>query len=446
MTAAGEARPGIGSTDVIVAVSTAPGRAAIGVVRMSGPGSLDILEALTGRTRADARRMVERTARDPDTGSPLDRVLVWYGRAPHSYTGEDLVEIHAHGNPWILESLVTACCSLGARRAAPGEFTRRALEAGRLDLAGAEAVLAAIEATSTGGARIAAKALDGVLSREVRRLRREVLGVAADIEAAIDFEDDVGDPGVESLGERMDGLCGGLREMAGSMRENARLLDGADVALLGPVNAGKSTLFNRLVGRDRSIVHADPGTTRDVITEHREVDGLLIRFHDTAGIREPGDEVESEGIRRARELRHDADLVVFVRDATRPGEGVPEPGDLVVLNKVDLRPQLREEVDEDDLAVCALAGEGVDDLLERIRRRLGRGDGEDAVLWTGRQAASALAAADQLERARHQLAVGEYGPAAVETRGALESVQGILGIDPTRDVLDELLTRFCVGK
>ena len=237
-----------------------------------------------------------------------------------------------------------------------------------------------------------------------------------------------------------------IEGLANGVRAAGRLVAGADVVILGPVNAGKSTLLNRLVGQERAIVHAEPGTTRDVVTGERELAGVRVRFHDTAGIRLGAGEVEGEGMRRAEALRARATCVLFVLDATRPDEGRPAPGDLVVVNKID-RDSSLPSLPGEAVAVSALTGEGIDGLEARLEAMVGGVDEvAGTLLWTQRQGAAAARAAIQLRGARAELARGEYGPAATEIGDALRSLDELLGIDPSEAVLDELFARFCVGK
>jgi tRNA modification GTPase len=444
-------------SDRIVAVSTAVGRAAIGVVRLSGPGTLRSLEQLTGVPRGKPRRPTVRTLYDPADGTPLDRAVVWWAPAPGTYTGEDLAELQTHGNPVILDALVDACCRLGARTAEPGEFTRRALLNGRMDLAGAEAVLAATEARTVAGVRLATRVLTGELGDRVEGMRRQLLALAATVEAAVDFPEQVEELEERELMGELHRLEQELRGMGERVREAGRLMWGADVAILGPTNAGKSTLFNRLVGEERAIVDPEPGTTRDVITGEREVRGVRIRFHDTAGFRDRGAAVEDEGMRRATALRGQVDGVLYVVDATveglaqsgtawsgTPGSGRPEPGDIVVINKTDLRPSRGN--DGEGWSVSARTGEGIQALVDHLLTQLVGAETPTALIWTARQGMATRSAAARLEAARFALGSAEYGPAAADIGDALRGLQELLGVDAGEAVLDELFARFCIGK
>jgi len=371
----------------------------------------------------------------------LDQSVVWWSPAPATYTGEEMVEIHAHGNPVLLDAIVDACCKLGARVAEPGEFTRRALLNGKLDMAGAEAVLASVEATSVAGAGMATRVLSGELSGKVDGIRSALLSVVAEVEAAVDFEEDMAPPDEASLVQRLEDLTRQLDGMSGRVGEVGRLMHGAQVAILGPPNVGKSTLFNRILGEDRAIVHEKAGTTRDVVSGDRELGGVRVRFHDTAGLREAGEPIEDEGIRRAEALRERVDLVIYVLDATRNGLGAPRDGDLVVINKVDLGTAVQE-----GMGISATTGEGVGTLVEALRARVAGAEGNELLLWTTRQREASSRAGERLNDAKKQLALGEYGPATAELWEALRALEEILGVDPQRAVLDELFSRFCIGK
>ncbi len=431
----------------IVALATVPGRAAIGIVRLSGPGSRETLAALTRQDCAEPRRMVLRTVQDPASGRPIDQVMAWWAPGPDTYTGEETAELQGHGNPVLLDAIVDACCRLGARPAEPGEFTRRALLRGRIDLLGAEAILAITEARSAEGAALAAPALTGALRRRLDRMRETLVTAAATVEAAVDDPDDAGaDADIAQVVGTLRSLEGEIGTIGGDVDAAGRLLWGTDVAILGPTNAGKSTLFNRLLGEDRAIVDEQPGTTRDVVSGSCELDGLRVRFHDTAGFRLGGGAIEDEGMRRARALRARVDVVLYVVDAVDgDGSSGAEPGDVLVYNKID-RPTEACVPPEGSFAISARTGQGVELLREALARQLGRGSREPALLWTRRQAEASRAAARSCGRAGEALANGEYGPAVVEIGDALRRLGELIGIDPTEAVLDELFARFCVGK
>ena len=434
-------------SQLIVAIASGAGPAGVGVVRLSGTGTRECLEALTGQPLSAPRQMAVRTVRHPSSGDILDRALVWWARAPASYSGEDMAEIHTHGSSVIMEAVVEACCDLGARVAEPGEFTRRGLLNGKIGFVEAEAVLAAIEATSEAGARAAARMMTGDMGRALADLRDSLVSTAATVEAALDYPEDVDVDEDETLAANLESIAADLRQMASRVKDARRLIRGVDVAIVGPPNSGKSTLFNRLVGEDRAIVHSLPGTTRDVVSGEALVDGVLVRFHDTAGLREVDEAVEGEGIRRAVRLRRRVAVVLYVVDATRPAAGDPHDGDLLVINKQDLS-NVRSVpgCSEPAWPISALDGEGVAALQTQIGKLVGVRAGSGTALWTTRQGVAASAAAHHLTEASRQIAAAEHGPCAFEIGEALRALDDLLGIDPAEAVLDELFSRFCVGK
>ena len=434
-------------SQLIVAIASAVGPAGVGVVRLSGEGAQECLQALTRRPLGPPRQMTVRTVHDPDGGDILDRALVWWSRSPASYTGEDMAEVHTHGSPVILDAVVEACCLLGARVAEPGEFTRRGLLNGKLGIMEAEAVLAAIEATSAAGARAAARMMTGDLGESLGGLRVTLISMAATVEAAIDYPEDVEVDGDEELASKLRAIAADLQRMAGRVRDARRLIRGVDVAIVGPANSGKSTLFNRLLGEDRAIVHPAPGTTRDVVSGEALVNGVLVRLHDTAGLREVDEAVEGEGIRRAADLHQRAAVVLYVMDATCPEAGGLRAEDVLVINKQDRSVVLGVPGRvEPAWPVSALRGDGVDALLEHLGVLVGVKAGPGAALWTTRQGEAATAAARHLTEAARQIAASEHGPGAFEIGEALRDLDELLGIDPTEAVLDDLFSRFCVGK
>src|SRR4051812_41104462 len=312
-------------TETIAAVSTPPGRGGIGIVRLSGPQAAAIAEQLVrlrqpldhARARlADVLDDAQEPGRD---GARIDEALVTFFAGPNSYTAENLVEIAAHGSPVVLELLLRRALDLGARLAEPGEFTQRAFLSGRMDLTQAEAVRDLIEAQTLTQARQATSQMGGALSRRVAPVKQSLLELIALLEAGIDFaEDDVEVTASSEIARRISALAGPLQALEASFARGRIIHDGLTLAIVGRPNAGKSLLFNRLVERDRAIVTATPGTTRDLVTERISLDGIPLELVDTAGLREAAEEVEQLGIARSREALADAALVVVVLDATQP--------------------------------------------------------------------------------------------------------------------------------
>ena len=313
-----------GGIDTIAAISTPPGRGGIGIVRLSGPQAASIAAQLV-RLRQPLEHARARLADVLDPGRTdaerrrIDEAVVTFFAAPNSYTAEDLVEIAAHGSPVVLELLLRRAIELGARLAEPGEFTQRAFLAGRLDLTQAEAVRDLIEAQTLTQARQAASQMGGALSRRVAPVKQSLVELIALLEAGIDFaEDDVDVTPQAEIARRIDELTPPLAALEASFARGRIVHDGLTLAIVGRPNAGKSSLFNRLVERDRAIVTATPGTTRDLVTERISLDGIPLELVDTAGLRESFEEVEQLGIARSREALADAALVLVVLDATQP--------------------------------------------------------------------------------------------------------------------------------
>src|SRR5271155_2049047 len=373
--------------ETIVAVATPPGRGGIGIVRLSGPEATRIVEPML-RLR---NPMAHAHARfgdllDLETEEKLDEGVVTFFAAPHSYTGEDVVEVAAHGSPVILETLVRQALRGGARLAAPGEFTQRAFLSGRIDLTQAEAVRDLIEAQTLYQARVAAQQLHGALSRRIKPIKEGLVALIALLEAGIDFAEDDVDvlPGAQ-IESRVAVIQGLLQPVADSFARGRIVHAGLMLAIVGRPNAGKSSLFNRIVQRERAIVTASPGTTRDPVTERVSLGGIPVELVDTAGMREASDEAERIGVRKSREALADADMVLLVLDATAaPGQEemellatLTQRRALVVVNKSDLAhpsPAMDGAFAGLGLPVVhtsALSGEGVAEVKEKMLAMVG---------------------------------------------------------------------------
>lgn len=461
-----DARAGL--SDTIVAPATAPGAAAIGIVRLSGARSIAIADALFSRdlARAEPGRLLLGTVSTTDAGD-LDRALVAIWRAPRSYTGEDMAEFHLHGSPAVLDSVCEACRRAGARLAEPGEFTRRAFLDGKLDLAQAEAV-AQLTSSQTEAARRAAFAqLRGGLSEILLRLRGQLVQLTAEIEAHVDYpEEDLPELLVEGLAER---IGAGRREIAAlleSHERGRRLQAGARVVLAGPPNAGKSSLFNAVLRRERAIVTPHAGTTRDTLEATVDLEGIPLTLIDTAGLRATMEEIERMGIERSREEIRAADLVLFVVDATAdPTPALEELrtiGDfphVVLINKADAvgaTPRLRDlaglfGAGPDVYTVSVTAKEGLDAVEKALVKRLGGGasEGGAAVVLTSARHAAALRGAEAaLVEAEEGLRTGR-GPEliAADLATALTEIDQLTGKgDIDEEVLDAIFSTFCLGK
>ena len=444
--------------DTIVAIATPPGRGGIGVVRLSGPNALTVASALLVLDRPlEPRHATFARTRE-------DQVVATYFPAPHSYTGNDVVEISAHGNPVVLRQIVEHALTLGARLAEPGEFTLRAFLNGRIDLVQAEAVADLIDAATPRQARAAFDQLEGTLTSRIAAIDADLFDLTAKLEASLDFPDE-GYHFVEA-GEAASSVRAIETAITALLCEAKRgrlIREGARVAIAGRPNVGKSSLFNALLRAGRAIVTPVPGTTRDLVTERADIDGLEIELVDTAGVRDTSDEVEREGVSRARQAWSTADLVLVVVDRSLPLTGddfdrLNDTGEVprvIVSHKSDL-PAAWGSTDfsTPSVAVSSKTGEGLDALRREIRTALEGGDPsivrDTAAVTNVRHAALLERARDAMRRAADALEA-PGGPVAEEfvltdlqdARAALEEVTGKRTSD---DLLRHIFSRFCIGK
>jgi tRNA modification GTPase len=446
-------------TDTIVAIATAPGRGAVGVVRLSGPQAFAIATQLAGNL-PPPRTAALRHFRDAE-GASIDQGLVLCFAAPGSFTGEDIVELQGHGGSVVLQLLVDAACHHGARIARPGEFSERAFLNDRIDLAQAEAIADLIDAGTRDAVRAAQRSLDGALSQRVQRLADALLELRVYVEGALDFSDeDIDWLGDRALHGRVEALRADLQNLLAEAGRGRRLRDGLVVALAGRPNVGKSTLLNRLAGAEVAIVTDIAGTTRDVLREHLDLDGLPVTLIDTAGLRETQDPVEREGVRRARAALERAELVVFVSDAGATlddqdqmllaGLGADLPR-LIVHNKSDLHgfDVARNEQDGDvHLQLSASTGAGIDVLVRELHRIAGLGERTQTSFSARTRHVDALrrtlAYVADAERRLRDGANAEL--AAEELRLAHDALGEITGRITTEDLLGAVFSRFCIGK
>jgi tRNA modification GTPase len=453
--------------DTITAISTPPGRGGIGIVRLSGPEAKGIAESLVRLKqpleagRAQLADVVDENIKgEEDLAGRIDEAVVTWFKAPHSYTGEDVVEIAAHGSPVVLELLLRRAIALGARLAEPGEFTERAFLAGRLDLTQAEAVRDLIEAQTLTQARQAASQMGGSLSRRVGPVKQGLVELIALLEAGIDFaEDDVEVTPAEEIAQRIGEIRPALAAMEASFRRGRVIHDGLTLAIVGRPNVGKSSLFNRLVERERAIVTAAPGTTRDTVTERIALDGIPLELVDTAGLREGVEEAEQLGIARSREALADAALVLVVVDATEKLndeeqellESVAGRPAVIAMNKCDLA-----EIEWDAGAVAgvpalrtsALTGEGIAALKEKILAlATGGAAAEPGMLTSLRHHQAVTTALEALDAGAKASAEGiPHEMILIDLYRGLWALDSLTGQTTADDVLNLIFSTFCIGK
>jgi tRNA modification GTPase len=452
-------RTAVGSepTDTIAALATAPGKAAVAVIRISGQGSREALGAL-GVRAGPPRRACLRTLRDSN-GQVLDRGLVIWFPGPHSYCGEDSAELHLHGGSFVVESVLGALVTAGVRLAEPGEFSRRAFANGKMDLAQAEGVADLVDAESEAQARQALEQISGALGARYARWRDLLIEALAQVEALVDFpEDDVGDA-LAGLDVLLSGLADDFDTAIRDGRRGESVRDGYRVAIVGPPNAGKSSLFNRLVMREAAIVADLPGTTRDIIEAGLRVGGYRVVLADTAGLRAAESVVEAEGVRRARAWAEEAARRIWVLDGASVEKGWRQdlslwrPGDLCVINKAD-KPQgadvgvVAAEAGQRGLVVMSIStrderAAGVRDWLDRDVAQAMAGSDFPAV--TRRRHGLALSsAAAAVRRARARLAQPEL--AAEDLHIVVRALGSVTGAVSAEDVLERVFATFCIGK
>lgn len=466
--------------DTIVAVSTALGKAAIGIVRMSGPDALTIASGCVvpaggKELSSESHRLTYGRVVDPSDGGAVDEVLVSVMRAPRTYTREDIVEIHCHGGPAAQRAVLRLLVRLGARIAEPGEFTRRAFLNGRIDLTQAESVAAIVSARSSGALRASLRQLEGGLSDRLRESRRRLVSHLAMIEATVDFSDeDVDELDWAALAVGLAEVRSDLERLLQTSFLGKALEQGVRTAIVGRPNVGKSSLLNALLMRERAIVSDIPGTTRDTIEELMEIGGIPIHLVDTAGMRVGGDHVEQLGVQRSLRAMEQADLVLAVFDLSeawseaddRLAERLDSARTVVVGSKSDLvagrsgRPafgallaKVVEASGKDGWLFCSVSsvtGEGLDDLRELITKAIAGEEGlhlEDPVLATERQRGLVEEAVRCAQAAVEGASVRRDEELVCEDiRAAVQALGHITGEDLTADLLDEIFSRFCLGK
>ncbi len=446
------------TSTTIAAIATPPGLGGVGIVRISGPGVPAVARAVIGRLPAPRQAVFARFL--SHEGEPIDEGIALYFPAPHSFTGEEVLELQGHGGPVVMDLLLKRVLELGACIAAPGEFSRRAFLNGKLDLAQAEAIADLIESGTAAAARLAVRSLEGEFSRRIHTLVEQLIQLRIYVEAAIDFPEEEIDflsEGKVSADLRL------IQEQLGATEASARtgrlLRDGLNLVIAGPPNAGKSSLMNALAGWEAAIVTEIPGTTRDLLRERIQIDGLPLHLIDTAGLRESEDRVEQEGVRRAREEMARADRILWVFDdradpahdgferATLP-EGVPV---IFLRNKIDLTGSaagLRQTDEETEIALSIHTGEGLAALREHLKQCVGyRGEQEGEFLARRRHLDALRRAAQCLARGRELLEkTGSGELLAEELRLAQQHLGEITGEFGMDDLLGRIFDSFCIGK
>jgi tRNA modification GTPase len=465
--------------DTIVAIATPAGRGGIGVVRLSGPAALEIAlpmlrlkhELEPGRAvfgeliesadhAAQPRSAGRPTAAVPTQASRIDEAVVTYFVKPHSYTTDDVVEISAHGSPVVLRHIVELCVAAGARLAEPGEFTMRAFLNGRIDLTQAEAVRDLIDSQTLYQAKVAAQQLEGALSRRLQPIKQKLVELIATLEAGIDFaEDDVSVMPDAKILERIAAVRAPLEQLSASFAYGKIVHEGLTLAIVGRPNVGKSSLFNRLVERERAIVTATPGTTRDLVSETVAIGGIPVKLVDTAGIRKALDEVESIGIQKSMEALADADLVLVVLDASQPETA--EDAELlrqaaaraliVVRNKIDLGVSGQwSAASGQNACTSAATGEGIVELRGEILRHIGGASGtqgEPGFVTNIRHQGLIKDSLAALDAAKNAVA-GKipHEMLLLDLYAALRPLDAITGATTTDDILNLIFSTFCIGK
>jgi tRNA modification GTPase len=458
--------------DTIAAISTPPGRGGIGIIRLSGPNARAIAEKILKRPpdwKPWTATLVELTDSDART---IDHVVVTYFAAPRSYTAEDVVEIACHGSPVVLRHALERACKAGARLAEPGEFTLRAYVNGRIDLPQAEAIRDLIESTTLYQARVAAQQVEGSVSRRIQPVKEQMLELISLLEAGIDFaEDDISVASADDILARLDPILTGVLELIASFAYGKLVHSGFTLAVVGRPNVGKSSLFNRLLEQDRAIVTDVPGTTRDLVSETAALDGIPVKFVDTAGIRKGDDIVENLGIERSYQAMADADLTLVVVDiSTRLEAGdrdliqraIRQGRRIVVGNKCDLilpsealptKAWPAEGVHHEVpgiLPVSALTGEGIAELRRAIIAAIapqGRIEQDGGFITSLRHELLLKESRDALEQARNAALHGiPHEMLLLDLYAALRPIDGITGATTADDILNRIFSTFCIGK
>ncbi|MGD2119937.1 MAG: tRNA uridine-5-carboxymethylaminomethyl(34) synthesis GTPase MnmE [Chromatiales bacterium] len=444
-------------TDTIAAQATAPGQGGVGVIRIAGPLAKQIAEQITHQSHLPARTVLFTRFYDQQQ-EVLDEGLLLFFPAPASFTGDDVIEFQTHGSPVILDLLLATACVCGARLARPGEFSERAFLNGKIDLAQAEAIADLIESGTETAARLASRSLQGVFSQQVHELVEALTNLRMYVEAAIDFpEEEIDFLSDGKIEQQFEAIVTKLADVLEKAHQGSLIREGMTLVIAGLPNAGKSSLLNALCGHDKAIVTDVPGTTRDVLSEQIQIDGMPLHIIDTAGLRESADAVEQEGIRRAHEQISKADRILWVYDAKQDPQHSSYASSILpknipvtfIRNKVDLlEEQAVMNAEQNEIALSAKQGIGLDLLREHLKDVMGLRDPQQGDFLARRRHLDALRkAAERLQQARHvllDLRAGELF--AEELRLAQDDLGEITGAVSSDDLLGRIFSSFCIGK
>lgn len=453
-------------TETIAAVATAQGQGGIGVIRVSGPESIEIVEKIfkseTGKKLRDTTGYRARYGKIFDGEEELDEVVVLIFRAPHSYTGENVVEISCHGGLYITKRILRLVFESGARPAEPGEFTRRAFLNGKIDLIKAESVMKLIGATGKNSARAAISVIDGAVSKKIEAVKNELIGLSARLSVWSDYPDDETiDIDFNSIEEILNRTSEQLNFLKKNYDSGKILINGVDTVIIGAPNVGKSTLMNALSGVERSIVTEIPGTTRDIVEEVVTLGGLTLNISDTAGIRKTDDIVEAIGVKRAKDRIKSAELVLFVLDGTKNLEqdevelinSIKENKVIAIINKCDLKQQLDRvflaKLVDNVVEISAKDGIGLENLEKSILKvvQADKVEPSEGILVSERQFLTVKRAISSLEEAKNAMNLGlTLDAVTVSINDALDALFELTGEKATQVVVDEIFSKFCVGK
>ncbi|MCG6971224.1 MAG: tRNA uridine-5-carboxymethylaminomethyl(34) synthesis GTPase MnmE [Gammaproteobacteria bacterium] len=447
------------AADTIAALATPPGRGGVGIIRVSGPLSPAI--ALKIVKKSLPPRQAQYLPFYQMDGTMLDMGIALYFPAPHSFTGEHILELHGHGGPVVMDMLLNTVVDLGARLARPGEFSQRAFLNDKLDLAQAEAIADLIDSASEQAARLALRSLQGVFSERVRDTLDALIQLRMYVEAAIDFpEEEIDFLHDRQISEQLNKVLVSVQTTLASATQGCLMREGMNVVIAGKPNAGKSTLLNQLTGRDTAIVTEIPGTTRDVLREQIHIDGLPVHIIDTAGLRHSADQVEQEGIRRAWKEIEQADRILYLIDHQQSLSEEDRqfleklrhagPGLTIVHNKIDLSgtsPRCEQSAAQDEIYLSAKQGAGIELLREYLKACVGfQQAGEGAFMARRRHVQALQQALNHIETARQQLSAGAGELLAEDLRQAQQHLSEITGQFTSDDLLGRIFSSFCIGK